>query len=278
MADLAEYIKRLSKLGGILQITAGDQQRIDEVVRELVALPTIDRASLTNLVTVRPDAVPILGLAAGLSQEQLKGTLRMELGTSSWTKLAKTGASELVRVLDEQFELVERLRRDLPRTFTYAEVLTERFGSRLRAGGAVQRGRTLEDAVEAIVDSLGLPKEMRTRFQGRAGATAPADMAIPGGGDQAEIVVGIKGFDSTGSKLTDAAREVQEMATVRKPKQFVFVVADGMGWLSRQSDLRRILALADDDSIAGVYTTETLDQFRVALEEAARMRGLLPPA
>lgn len=276
MGDLEEYIQKLRRLGGVLRITAADQQRIQEVALLLAQLPTIDRASLTQLVAERPDVVPILGSAVGLSQEQLRNTLRLELGSSSWNKLAKADPSEVVRVLDEEFNLVDQLILDLPREFTYADVLTERFGARLRAGGAVRRGRELEDVVQGIVDSLGLPREMRTRFEGRGGATAPADMAIPAGGPSAEIVVGIKGFDSTGSKLTDAAREVQEMANIRKPKQFVFVVADGMGWLSRQSDLRRILALAEDDSIAGVYTTDTLDRFRTDLEEAARIRGLLP--
>jgi hypothetical protein len=46
-----------------------------------------------------------------------------------------------------------------------------------------------------------------------AGRTAPCDLAIPG--TDAVIVVAARGFDSTGSKLTDAVREVEEMTDVR---------------------------------------------------------------
>ena len=59
-------------------------------------------------------------------------------------------------------------------------------------------------------------------------------------GGNAAIAVAAKGFDSTGSKLTDAVREIEEMADVRLPRQFIMAVIDGIGWKSRQSDLRRI--------------------------------------
>lgn len=275
MPELEEYIRYLSRLGGVLQMAPSDRSLIDRIAEVFARMEKVDRESLAQFVQKNPDAVPILGLSVGLSQEQLKNILRMELQTSSWKKLAKERPSDLVRVLDENFDLVERLKLDRSRKFKYSDVLAERFSSRLRAGGAIGRGRSLEDAVETIVGGLGLPMEMRTRFEGRSGMTAPADMAIPAGGAAAKIVVAIKGFDSTGSKLTDAAREVKEMASVRRADQFVFVVADGMGWLSRQADLRRILALATDGSISGVFTKRTLDDLMVSLTKAARIHGML---
>ncbi len=45
----------------------------------------------------------------------------------------------------------------------------------------------------------------------------------------APIAVAAKGFDSTGSKLTDSVREVEAMADVRLPTQFIMVVIDGIG-------------------------------------------------
>lgn len=90
---------------------------------------------------------------------------------------------------------------------------------------------------------LGLPYATRTRFEGRNSRTAPCDLAVPGAGGAAQIVVAAKAFDSTGSKLTDAVREMEEMADVRRPSQFVMAVIDGIGWLSRANDLRRIHAL-----------------------------------
>ena len=136
-------------------------------------------------------------------------------------------------------------------------------------------GRRLEDEIEAIANDLGLPSVVRTRFTGRGGRTAPCDLAIPAGDTHAQIVVAAKGFDSTGSKLTDAVREVEEMANVRLPAQFVMVVVDGIGWKSRQADLRRIYDLWASSHIDGMYTLASLDTFRSDLDSAARLRRLL---
>lgn len=104
--------------------------------------------------------------------------------------------------------------------------------------------------------------------------TAPCDLVVPDSGN-AQIVVAAKGFDSTGSKLTDAVREIQEMAEIRLPRQFVIAVIDGIGWKSRKADLRRIHGLWETQQIDGMYTLATLDQFRNDLEEAAKLRQLI---
>jgi len=53
-------------------------------------------------------------------------------------------------------------------------------------------------------------------------------------------------------------------------------VIDGIGWKSRQADLRKIHHLWETHQIDGMYTLATLDAFRADLEEAARLRGALP--
>jgi len=105
------------------------------------------------------------------------------------------------------------------------------------------------------------------------GYTAPCDLVVPNS-DDAQIVVAAKGFDSTGSKLTDAVREIEEMADVRLPRQFVIAVIGGIGWKSHQADLRRIHNLWVTKQIDGMYTLATLAQFRHDLEDAARLRRL----
>ena len=45
-----------------------------------------------------------------------------------------------------------------------------------------------DDAVEAVVNRVGLVHEMRGRFVGRDGRDAPCDLAIPAGGADAAIV------------------------------------------------------------------------------------------
>lgn len=117
---------------------------------------------------------------------------------------------------------------------------------------------------------------MRTRYLGRGGADGPCDLAIPSGGGEALIICAVKGFDSTGSKLSDAAGEIERIADVRLPGQFVFAVVDGIGWKRRQGDLRRIHALAAKRSIDGLYSLSHMDEFRGDLEAAAWRLGLLP--
>ncbi|MDP9341985.1 MAG: hypothetical protein M3Q23_07765 [Actinomycetota bacterium] len=270
-----DFLAGISRLGGIVELDDQTRAWIEEAARTLEAMPRVTVKSLASLIGEHPDWVPILGLSVGLTQEQLRNTLRYRFGSPGWEGLAKTKAAELVSLLDDEFRLVQRLKDQRVRRWSFADVLAERYASRLRAAGSIGRGRRVEDQVERIVDDLELPRQMRTQFRGRGGQTAPCDLAIPEGGQRAQIVCGIKGFDSTGSKLTDAAREIEAMAEVRLPNQYVFAVVDGIGWLSRQADLRRIHSLWDKRSIDGLYTLSGLADFRADLEAAARRLELL---
>ena len=154
-------------------------------------------------------------------------------------------------------------------------MLVGRAGTRRTATDAGATGRRVEDEIEAVASDLGLACETRTRFEGRNGLTAPCDLAIPAGGAAARIVVAAKGFDSTGSKLTDAVREVEEMAEKRLPAQYVMAAVDGIGWKNRTNDLRRIYELWETKQIDGLYTLAALGTFRTDLEAAAVRLGLL---
>lgn len=235
----------------------------------------LNRDALALLIASKPEFVPILGSIVGLSQEQLKNILRFNLGTSSWRLLAKSRSHDVIAMLDEELGLVPQIEIERHRSWSYADILFERVASKSRAGLAIGRGRRLEDDVEALVKGAGLSYEVRSRFSGRAGRTAPCDVAIPSAGDKALIVAAVKGFDSTGSKLTDAVREIEQMAEVRDPRQFVYAVVDGIGWLSRQADLRRIHQLWVEKSINGLFTRSQLDSFRVELQRAAKIHGLV---
>jgi len=75
----------------------------------------------------------------------------------------------------------------------------------------------------------------------------------------------VKGFDSTGSKLSDAAREIEQMVDVKTARQFIFAVVDGQGWMRRHGDLRRIYDLWTKKLIDGLYPRGQLDGFADAL-------------
>lgn len=274
--EFDEYLTTLGRLTSHVDPTAStpEAERIVQATGSLGELLDTDIAGLAAWVRDHPGEVPVLGLAVGLSQEKLKNVLRDRFGTTGWHGVARSAPVDLVTWLDTEFDLVRMLRAQLGRTYTFADILVARAGSRVTATRAGASGRRIEDEIEAIAHDLGLDYVTRSRFTGRNGRTAPADLII-GDPDTADIVVAAKGFDSTGSKLTDAVREIEEMAEVRLPRQLVLAVIDGIGWKSRQSDLRRIHQLWADRQIDGMYTLVSLDRFRDDVREFAGLRRLI---
>ena len=240
----------------------------------LLALSHVDRESLSSIICANPALVPILATFVNLTQEQLKNQLRFALGSSSWIAKAKVDPLSIITFLDEQFDLVAHVDNQLRRSWSLDDVLVERYlWSRGQAASSVTRGRRVEDEVENVVKGLELPYETRTRFAGRNARTAPCDIAIPSA-REAAIVGCAKGFNSTGSKLTDAVREVQEMAEIRLPRQFTFALIDGIGWHNRIADLKRIHDLWLTDAIDGLYSLNMLSVFREDIAEQAKIRGI----
>jgi hypothetical protein len=274
--NFEDYLASLGRLTAHVDPTAHSPQAVEikEAADSLAGLAEITVESLVGWVREHPKWVPALGLAVGLSQEKLKNALRDRFGTSGWQTLATSRPGDLIGKLDEDYDLIRSIATQRVRSYTFGDVLVARGGTRLTAARAGAAGRKVEDEIEEIARGLGLPYETRTRFVGTGDRTAPCDLVVPNPTDAA-IVVAAKAFDSTGSKLTDAVREVEEMANVRKPRQFVMAVIDGIGWKGRQSDLRKIHDLWRREAIDGMYTLATLGDFRSDLEEAARLRHLL---
>lgn len=272
-----EYVALLSQLTSPFDPTlpTPESEEIRAVARGLRELPAVNREALAVFVVARPSSVPVLGLAVGLTREKLKNVLRHQMGSSSWTKLAREQPGDLISMLDEQYDLVRLVREQRERSYDFGDILVARAATRRSAKEAGATGRRIEDEIEVVASGLGLSYQTRTRFVGRNYESAPCDLAIPAGGDAARIVVAAKGFDSTGSKLTDAVREIEEMAQKRTPTQFVMAAVDGIGWKSRLNDLRRIYALLESRQIDGLYALATMDDFRGDLERAARRLDLI---
>lgn len=241
--------------------------------KSIVGLGGLDRRKLAATVADDPHIAPVLAAVVGLSQERFKTWLQGRFDTAGWITLGRTRAIELIDALDDDFSLIALLDAQAVRNWTWPDVLARIMAPRQHAGGWVQQGRDLEDAVEEKVKALGIAYAVRTRFTGKADQTAPADFAIPSG-PEALIAVAVKGFDSTGSKLSDATREIEQMVEVKTARQFIFAVVDGQGWMRRQGDLQRIHELWERKLIDGLYTRGQLDDFASALEEAARRVGL----
>ncbi|MFI7165296.1 hypothetical protein ACIBM3_22825 [Rhodococcus erythropolis] len=269
-----EYLDSLSKLSSDADPTIETAHTVEvrEAAEQLSNLSAISRSTLSEWVASNDSSAYVLGLALGMGRERLKNITRQMFGTTSIALQAKRDPSGLIRKLDTEFDLVRVLSKQLHREYTFGDVLVARARARARAADATKSGKNVEGEIEAVVESLGLPFQTGTRFTGKHQKTAPADLVIPTTTD-AVIAVAAKGFDSTGSKLTDAVREIQEMADVRLPKQFICAVVDGIGWHSRQSDLKRLYELWDNDDIDGLYTLSSLSRFRDDIAEQAKLRG-----
>jgi hypothetical protein len=269
----------LSSLSPVSQAVPGAEPEAIEACTKATALIAaalpLDQDKLAAIARAHPGVVPVFAAAAGLSQERFKTWLQGTFATAGWVTLSRRRAADLVASLDDEFAIVELLELQANRAWTWADVLARTMSSRQRAGNAVRQGRNLEDAVEEAISSLGLPFAPRGQFEGVNGRIAPVDFAIPDKAAATLIAVAVKGYDSTGSKLTDARREIEEMATVRKPRQFIFAIVDGHGWLRRSNDLRRIHDLWQSNQIDGLYNRTTLNQFKTALASAARRLSLL---
>lgn len=262
------FLASIDRIGEATPVEDLDAPILMEGAARLQLLPTITARTVADLVSENPQWIRLLGLVVGLSQESLRVTLSHLFGTSTY-RVASKHAIELVSALDSEYGLLDRLSADRGRTYDFGDILMARYASRATAGRAIGRGRLLEDAVEGAVRQVGLPHQMRTSFVGQGGRLAPCDLAIPAGGPDAMIVIGIKGFNSTGSKLTDARREIEEMALVRRARQVVYAVVDGRGWPNRRADLRAIHALWEHGEIDGLYTQGMLDGFRNDVAESA---------
>jgi hypothetical protein len=273
-----EYVESLSQLSNPFDptIPTAESEEIRARATALASLTVVDRDTLTAFIQDKPPgAVPVLGLVVGLTREKLKNVLKHHLGSTGWSSLARKRPNEVVAVLDEHYDLVRLVEEQRSRGYDFGDVLAARPGTRRTATAAGATGRRVEVEIERVARELGLSYQTRTRFEGRQGQTAPCDLAIPAGGREARIVVAAKGFDSTGSKLSDAVREIEEMADRRLPVQYVMAAIDGIGWKNRASDLKRIYELRASNHIDGLYTLQGLGQFRADLEDAAKRLGLI---
>jgi hypothetical protein len=178
--DFQDFLDSLQHLTGVPEpVPPEAKQPYEAAASALQSLDSVSREELATLIRANPSWVPILASIAGLSQEQLKNVLRHRLGTSGWITLAREHPLSVIEMLDIHYGLVDRIEEERRRPWSYGDILFERVESHSRASRAIGRGRDLEDEVEEIVKSLGLPYALRTQFTGTGGRAARATWPSP---------------------------------------------------------------------------------------------------
>ena len=102
-------------------------------------------------------------------------------------------------------------------------------------------------------------------FVGKQGETAKCDFAIPGR-ENPQVVIEAKGFEATGSKLTDFIGDVLKIAQAKDYHMYFFLVTDGRGWQNRVSDLKKLIGYQHEGLIDMIYTRRGVDELAKAVK------------
>jgi hypothetical protein len=238
---------------------------IPAVVERIRAIGAeLDAAALAILLKEQPLALDVLRLLAAEGQEPMAHRICDALGGKrrSWDALrvlARKSPDEMATAL-AAIGMPERVREQVWRQWTITDVLVDRYKlGRGRAIAGQSRGRGLENEVEAILRGIPVPFETRVTFTGAGGVTAKCDFAIPTR-EEPLIVIEAKGYEATGSKLTDFLGDVLKIKQAKGYHMYLFVVTDGRGWFNRQSDLKRLIELHESGIVEMIYTRARLSQ------------------
>jgi len=163
--------------------------------------------------------------AAHMLSDAIEGPRR------SWNQLkarARQSPEEIASAL-AVLKLPELIQSRLERRWQAEDVLVERYKmSRGRAIAGQRRGRGLEDEVGGVLAKLDVPFERGVTFVGKQNETAKCDFAIPTR-DHPKVVIEAKGFEATGSKLTDFLGDILKIAQAKDFHMYFFLVTDGRG-------------------------------------------------
>jgi hypothetical protein len=172
--------------------------------------------------------------------------------------MVRTDSAQVAEAL-VRIGLPQIIFRDVNKPWTAEEILVDRYRmSRGRATAGQARGRSLEAKVADILTPI-VPFETDVSFVGRRGVIAKCDFAIPNR-QHPKIVLEAKGFEATGSKLTDFLGDIRKIIEAKESRMYFFLVTDGRGWLHRRSDLQHVINFQHLKDVDMVYASRSLPQ------------------
>ncbi len=159
------YVASLSQLSNPFDPTVSsvESEDIRRTASGLAKLAHVDRLTLAAFINDEPDAVPVIGLAVGLTREKLKNVLKHKLDSSGWTTLARQRPDKVIEMLDEDYEVVRLIDEQRTQSYDFGDILVARAGTRRTATDASATGRRVEDEIEKVSNDIGLTSVTRTR-------------------------------------------------------------------------------------------------------------------
>ena len=239
----------------------------DEVIMQfswLSQYSKIDTHVLRNLLDQNFEiGITIIRLFLELSKDEFNTLLRGKLFPNE-PKFGKSFYANNPEVFLKGLNsigLFELMNNAIQKSYTWSDILTERL--KAGRGSAIKgqlRGRMLEDFVEEIIKSSFKSYDSRCNFIGKNNDfVAKADFAIPGKGNP-NIVIEVKAYGATGSKQTDSLGDVEKIISNKRHDTYFFFFLDGITWLDRLSDLKKIVKYQNEGFIYRVYTMNMKDE------------------
>lgn len=241
------------------------------MIRGIPEKPSYSQADIQTLFDQNFKTAELVARSfLGLSKDSFNARLKDQLGGQGAGKTAYKKSPQVFIDALTDLGLLEAMQREVNRTLHWSDTLLERLRSgRGSAIAGQRRGRDLEDQVEGIVKQVvGAHFQSRCNFVGQRGLQAKCDIAIPNR-DQPRIIIEAKGYNATGSKMTDVIGDIQKIIQARRADMHFLFVTDGLSWKQRTSDLQKIVEYQNHGDIHRIYTTNDFPKLLQDLQELA---------
>lgn len=239
---------------------------------------TLDQDLIKTILLEDSYALDVFRLFLDMSQDIFANEMSARNIRGDFTSIRSKCKKDSEKIAEALVDLglADAIEAHRSHRWTLQDVLWDRYGHmRGRAMTAQKRGATLEDAVESILnelkDEMDITFDRGGNFISRSGKQAKADFTIPSR-DVPHIIIEAKGYEATGSKLTDVLGDILKVLRVKDKDTHYFFVTDGIGWYRRLSDLRKIVEHHQSGNIEMIYTISTLPDLKEAIREIVTSR------
>lgn len=247
----------------------------ERVIAKLSAIPRRDAYAAQDVQALLDenfdDGLLICRLFVGLSKDKFSAQLGDLVETSGIGVTSYRSHPGRFTEALEKLGVYEAMAEMANRELHWSDVLVERLRSgRGSAIAGQKRGRSVENFAETIVRKVfGEEFDVRCTFTGPRGTRAKCDIAIPDK-DGPRILIEAKGYEATGSKMTDVIGDIEKIIAAKRPDTAFLLFTDGLSWRQRKSDLRKIVEYQNTGGITRIYTYAMAAQFEADLRQLKR--------